>query len=370
MPVVFEPAWIQDLEKKYGRQPRYRQPDLYRLATDPRWAQERENIERWVKLLPETSQEKFVHRLRDPDQFSAAYSELVVGALLRQCGHQPEYEKPLGDRTPDWYVHPTEDTPAFFVEVATVFPTSEVQARTREWDELRFRLEEIEHYFHIWIYAPPETSLKGADQKRIVRFVRDWLDTLDPETVNEPQEKIYENEDLRISFRAIPKKVTHKGPVATGGPGITFLIDVKRLQHILRKKLGAYRQARVEGTPLVVALVPTFESGFSEDDVLDALFGQEQVIISFQGDKIITVESGRSETGLITPKLQKGGTPIVHNRRLSAVLWVTTNAPPSMKVFHNPYALHPLPPQTFRGFPNLVAVHQDLNGWKLVWIDG
>jgi hypothetical protein len=368
MTPVFEPAWIQDLEEKCGRQPRYCQPDLYRLATDPRWARERENIERWVSLLPEASRERVVHRFRQPDQFFAAYSELVVGDLLRHCGHQPEYEKPLGDKTPDWYVHCAEGIPAFFVEVATVFPTSEVQAWTREWDELRFRLEEIEHYFHIWISAPPETSLKGADQKRIVRFVRDWLDTLDPEAVNEPQEKTYENENLRISFRAIPKKVTCKEPIATSGPGITFWINPRRLQEVLREKLKAYRQVKEEGAPLVVALVPTFESGFSEDDVLDALFGQEQVIISFQGDQIIAVESGRSETGLITPKPQKGKTPVVHNRRLSAVLWITTTAPPNMKVFHNPYALHPLPPLAFRGFPNLVVVHEGTDAWKLGWV--
>ena len=367
MTPVFEPAWIQDLEKRYGRQPRYCQPDLYRLATDPRWAQERENIERWVSLLPEASQKKVVCRLRQPDQFFATYSELVVGDLLRRCGHQPEYEKPLRDGTPDWYVYPAEDIPAFFVEVATVFPTPEVQARIREWNELRFRLEEIEHYFHLWISAP-ETSLKGADQKRIVQFVRGWLDTLDPEAVNEPQEMIDENENLRISFQAIPKKVACKGPIATGGPGITFWINARRLQQVLKNKLKAYRQVKEEGAPLVVALVPTFESGFSEDDVLDALFGQEQVIISLRGDEIIAVESRRDETGLITPKFRRGKTPVVHNRRLSAVLWVTTTAPPNMKVFHNPYALHPLPPQAFRGFPNLVVVHEGTDAWKLEWV--
>ena len=350
MTLVFDPNWIQDLETHYGQRPRYQQPALYRLATQPEWAEERQKIEDWVSLIPPSKQAQVITRLRDPDQFHTTYNELLVGDLLRQCGHQPEYERPLGSKTPDWFVPSEGDIPAFFVEVATVFPPQQVAHEARLWDELRSRLEQIEHYFHLLIHAASDTSLAGKNMVRIVHFVKEWLDAFDPQVTDQPHEVTYRDGNLCIRFTLIPRKTKNKAPIATGGPVFVWWVNPKRLRDALRRKLRKYRQAKEWGVPLAIALVPTFDSGFDEDDLLDVLFGKEQMTVYFQNLKIVATRMGRDKTGIVTPKLQEDQ-PIVLNRRLSSVLWVRRSPPVGMKIIHNPYACFPLSPRAFSGFP-------------------
>lgn len=367
--LVFDPNWIQYLETRYGQRPRYQQPALYRLAMQPKWAEERQKIEDWVSLIPASKQAQVITRLRDPGQFHTTYNELLVGDLLRQCGHQPEYERPLGGKTPDWFIPPEGDIPAFFVEVATVFPPEQVAHEVRLWDELRSRLEQIQHYFHLLIHATPGMSLAGKDMVRIVRFVKEWLDSFEPQVTNQPHEVTYRDGDLCIRFTLVPRKTKNQAPIATGGPVFVWWVNPKRLRDALRQKLRKYRQAKELGVPLAIALVPTFDSGFSEDDLLDVLFGQEQMTVYFQNRKIVATQMGRDKTGIVTPKLQEGQ-PIVFNTRLSCVLLVRHSHPVGMKVVHNPYARLPLPSRAFSGFPSLVIVSQNATSFEMGWVKG
>ena len=118
---------------------------------------------------------------------------------------------------------------------------------------------------------------------------------------------------------------------------------------------------------MAIALVPTFDSSFDEDDLLDVLFGKEQMTVYFQNLKIVATRMGRDKTGIVTPKLQEDQ-PIVLNRRLSSVLWVRRSPPVGMKIIHNPYACFPLSPRAFSGFPNLVIVNQDATSFELGWV--
>jgi len=369
MAQVFDPDWIKELHAQYGQRPNYQQPPIYRLATNPEWAEERERVEQWVCLLPENKQNEVIARLREGDQFYTTHNELVVGDWLRQCGHQPEYEKPLGDKIPDWYVPSIGDLPPFYVEVATVFPPPEFQDEMQRWDELRSRLAQIEHYFHLGLSVNPGASLVNKDQKSIVDFVNKWLDGFDPDVTTQQEETTYQDGDLRIRFSLIPRRTRGKAPVATAGPVLIWWVNSQHLRDVLRKKLHKYRQAKYMKIPLVIALVPTFESGFDTDDLLDALFGKEQVTVYWRNDEIIATETGRDRTGIVTPKVQ-GGKPIMMNTRLSAVLWVTSSQPARAKVIHNPYARFPLYPQVFPELPNLVVVKEEAGFYELGWVKG
>lgn len=364
---VFDPDWIKELHARYGQRPSYQQPSIYRLATNPEWAEERKRIEQWVHLLPESKQGEVIDKLRDSDQFYTAYNELVIGDLLRQCEHQPEYEKPLGDKIPDWYIPSREDFPPFYVEVATVFPPPQFQDEMRRWDELRSRLTQIEHYFHLGLSVNPRASLANKDQKPIVDFVGKWLDGFDPDTTTQQEETAYQDGDLRIRFTLIPRGTGGRAPIATAGPVLVWWVNSKRLRDVLRKKLNKYRQVKDMKVPLVIAIAPTFESGFDLDDLLDALFGKEQVTIYLRNDEITGTKTGRDRTGIITPKV-RGDKPIVLNTRLSAVLWVTSSRPARMVAIHNPDACFPLSPQVFPRVHNLVVVEEESGHYKMGWV--
>lgn len=361
MTQVFEPAWIQELEKRYGQRPKFQQPALYRLATRANLAERRALIEAWVQSLTPSTREVIIKRLRNPDQFFTAYNELAVGDILRRCGHKIEYEKPVDGKTPDWYISARDLFPTFLVEVATVFPPREIQVEMRTWEELRFRIAQIEHYFHLSVTAHRTNALVGKDTRPIAQFVKDWLDSIDPKSTDRTDETVvYKNGDLRIELDLIARKTTHKKPVEILGPVFTQWVNDKRLRNAIAKKLSKYPQAKQFSIPLVVGVVPTFESGLGIDSLFDVLFGKEQV-------SVLTGEWGRDKTGMFLPKIHQGQT-IVFNTRLSAILLLEQSNDAPAAIVHNPYAKNPLPPEVFSGLRNLIVKMEHETYLELDWV--
>ncbi|MBE7556684.1 MAG: hypothetical protein HS126_37010 [Anaerolineales bacterium] len=367
MHFVFDSQWVEDLKARYQQLPNYRRPRLYYLATQPKLEEERRKIEQWVAQTPISNQEILIKRLRNPDQFFTTYNELVVGDLLRQCGHQLEYEKRFGSKTPDWYIAAKNELSGFVVEVATIFPTKQLQAEMQSWDELRYRLGEIEHYFHLWLSSPSQASLAGKKIKPIVQFVKEWLNTFDPKVTRQSHEITYQDGKLQIKFALIPRKTEHKKAVEVAGPTFTQWVNVELLRDTISKKLKKYREVKDMNIPLVVAIVPTFSAGFDEETLLDALFGQEQMQLSMYDDEIVDTQMTRDRRGIIAPRFQDGQ-PVVFNTSLSAVLWLQDTQEFKAKIVHNPYASNPIPPQAFLGFPNLITIAQDNESMELKWV--
>lgn len=368
MILVFTPNWIQDLETRYDGRPSYQQPFLFRLARGPELAEERERIEWWVSSLPVEKQPGVIARLRDPSHFHPTYNELLVGHFLRHCGHQPDYERPLGEKKPDWYVSPMKGVPRFVVEVATVYAPKQAQTEKRLWDELQSRLEQIEHCFHLSLNAAPGISLAGKDLRSIVRIVQARLDTLDPEAT-QPEEVTFEDGDFCVRFTLIPRGTKTRAPIGAAMPVLVQWLSSDRLRKSITRKLHKYPKAKELGIRLVIALAATPDSGFGGDELLDALFGQEQLTVYFDSDTMVGTEMGRDSKGVVAPRLREGKR-VVFNRRLSAVIWITQrfSQPARMNVIHNPYANLPLPREAFTGFPNLVVVEQDARSLGLDWV--
>lgn len=360
MSLVFDQNWIAEFSERYARRPRYQQPALYRLATHSAWADERQKIERSVSLLPPDAQQRVITSLRNPDQFFTTLNELRVGDWLRNIGYSPEYERPLEKQTPDWYVPAGKVSPEFLVEVATILPPKVVQDEQRLWQELRDRLEDIEHYFHLWIGTGNTAALKGRNLKPIIRFVREWLDQFDPSTTHHLQKTTYRDGNLEIEFQLLPRKSTNRKSVATAGPIFSQMVNIELLRGTVSKKINKYKKAKDLKIPLLVAIAPTFDSGFDEDTLMDVLFGREHIVLA-------TGELNRDRTGLVMPKNQ-GGQPVVFNTRLSAVIWIDSSDQSKVKIVHNPYARTPVPIHAFPGVPNFSVLEQDKRRRELGWI--
>jgi hypothetical protein len=90
---------------------------LKEIATSRGYFRVREQVERWVALLPKECQGNVIAKLRKGNkQTWDTYHELAVGHVLRVSGFNPRYEEQLiGDSPVDWHV--PHHTPPFLVEV-------------------------------------------------------------------------------------------------------------------------------------------------------------------------------------------------------------------------------------------------------------
>ena len=360
MSLVFDPDWITELKGQYAHRPRFQQPALYHFATHPKWESKRQVIENSVAALSSTVQHRVIKCLRNPDQFFTTRNELFVGDWLRSLGYDPEYERALGTQTPDWYVSVDKISSEFLVEVASILAPKVIQDEQRLWQELRDRLDSIEHFFYLWIGTINTSTLKGKKMKPIVRFVQNWLDQFDPTTTHDVHDIMYRDTDLEIEFKLVPRQIIDRKTIATSGPVFSQWVDINLLKGTISKKINKYKKAKDLHIPLVIAIVPTFDSGFSIETLMDVLFGREQVVIP-------TGDINRDRSGMLTLKSQHDQLA-VFNTRLSAIIWVEDADQSNFKVIHNPYACNPVQVQAFPGVPNLSVVEQDDYWGKLGWV--
>jgi hypothetical protein len=352
MGYVFDERWIAELTKQNVLKSKHQQSRLYRLIIDPKRSELREWIEQQVALLPSNKQHRVVGQLRSIRSFEATCNELVVGATLRRFGHDPQYEADLGGKTPDWYVDLVGHAQFFIVEVVTVFPPQEVMREEQLGEQLRDRLQSIQDYFHLMLNVEHGNSLVGVDQVAIVRFAAEWLRSISPTDRGQPHKTRYTSDGFSMDLTAVPRKTSHKASVLSGGPLTTMWVDSRRLKNALRQKLSKYRQAKELGIPLAVAVVPTFSSGLGADDLLDVLFGQEQLVLQHEGDTILGSGMSRARNGMILPQ-GSDDESVVLNTRLSAVLLILGTELSDVKVVHNPYARHPISQAVFPGSSHL-----------------
>jgi hypothetical protein len=122
------------------------------------------------------------------------------------------------------------------------------------------------------------------------------------------------------------------------GPGEAFVVnDSAPLQKAIKDKAGAYGQL---GLPFMVA-VATDSTAIDDFDVINALFGHEQVVWRPTADRQDDFMTTRAPDGVWL------GPQGVQNRRVSAVLtakilrpWCVLSIVPTL--WHHPKADHPL----------------------------
>ena len=327
---VFTDGWISQIRKKHEQRQGLR-TYLYLLATKDEHQTTRAEIENWINGLPEIIRSKLISRLRSSKNHIQTYNELAIGSVLKQLGYQLEYEKPLSGHTPDWYVHPKGDIPAFIVEVFTANPSNEWTAQRRQKIDLVKRLEQIPIDVTMNIRFRGNMALDQHQNKIIATKIRKWLEDDNPPV------------GTQISLTGIIFKITYRGrgfPHVTLGFFDIFRVNSKSLRGKIKDKIDNYKDLLQEvRIPYVISIVPNPLTGLEQDNFIDVLFGQE--IINLAVDKASGIIAGqRSERNsnglfLIGPSL-------------SAVIWSwKSQGNWNFKAAHNTNATHPLPLDTF-----------------------
>ncbi len=322
---VFEENWIEKLKQRYEK-PGVSAPPVFRVATSDNWSSVRDEIENWYSHLSEPSQEKLLVNLRNPDSFIQTYNELAVAGYLLQFGYQLEYESKLNGLTPDWIVRNKDET-KFIVEVFSRVVSDKVKAQQTQISELWKRLKPIPIGVGLFIRYENLSDIPKLDSsltKRIASKVRFWLNNESPKPKTE---KTFHGVSFEImGYDSNRSHVSLAGPV-----GKAFPVHSEPISEEIEEKIKKYKDLSDNlNLPLVVAVVPSFETGIDVDNLEEILFGNEAFAVA-------GADSGyfiREDNGLFTKR-----------SILSVVigLWRNSICNYQSAIFHNPNAQYPLP---------------------------
>jgi hypothetical protein len=327
---------------------------LDRVA-QPLFERVRRLINDWVAALPDDAEADLVARLRSPldHAFRAAFWELYVHQALVRCGFDvvvhPGVDGTL--KVPDFLA--TRGEAKFYVE-ATAAASSDAE---RSGDARRARLhDELNKTespnFFLWLDIETEGDADPS-LKQVRSDLERWLSSLDPDevttrigssgAVDAMPRFMWEGGGWMLTIGAYPKSVSARGalslrPLGIYNSGAEMIDDRTPLLRRMKRKSSRYGSL---DAPFVLA-ISGFTFATDEQDVVDALFGSEQVTIAMPpdgGEPI--VRPTRSHDGLW---IRQGG---AGSTQISAVLFVPYIEPWEVAakvpvLIHHPAAALPL----------------------------
>ena len=314
-------------------------------------------MEQWFDRYPTTGQAELCARFRSDNntQHQSAFFELFLHELLFRLGCHVTLHPDIPNisKTPDFLVE-SPNGERFYIEatITTCESATEAAARARMnavYDVLNREIKSPDFSLWINIEGAPATP---PPAKRIASFINAHLAKLDYDEItrlyeSERTEEVprwrFEHEGWKIEFKPYPKTAKARGkpgvrPICGHSWGFREIDHRKPIRNAITKKAGRYGDLDL---PYVVA-VNVLEF-IDEIDIMEALFGQEQLTISF------------SQNGFVNPvdtqisQLPSGAWTEPSGSRytgVSAVLlasWLQPSNVPraDLCLYHNPWALRP-----------------------------
>lgn len=345
-------------------------------STRPEASASRATVNRWYAEIDDPDG-RFARRLRsevDVDHHQAL-DELHVHHLLRRSHEDVRYEE--GGVGPDFRVYESGECVAA-IEVLSLFERADWDQEQRQHgrlaDELNRRVPPTAGYF---VDFDIERCEREPAPRRFADFVSRRIAELpDPQALRLPSaprfddlpSALYEHDGCRISMRFIPMRdgartrTDPDGRIVGTGPVLGGMVNSgRRLRDRLLSKAGG--RYELGGSPfLIAACIHDFLC--SDDEVLDALYGDEAVLVD-------TGQFVRRRDGFFGLDPTKH---VARNRRVSAVGVVSRFRPwapedADIAVLENPHAATPWPPELLPHRRWYGPLTQGENPRRLGWND-
>jgi hypothetical protein len=312
----------------------------------------RVTLEQWYARYPEEHQRDLLGRFRSDDDAHhvAAFFELYLHELLIRLDCRvvlhPELSGGVSTR-PDFLVERL-DGERFYLEAALATDESTEEASKRRminvvYDTLN-RMESPNFFIGVEPVGSPTSSPPGRE---IRSFLERELAKLNPDDVAQLIEKggyraapewRFEAAGWRAKFFPIPKSPDARGkpgvrPLGMWFHGVHQITTWQAIRDSVLAKAGRYGELDL---PYVVA-VDVFAEHQDRIQVMEALFGQEQIVIRWSGGIPGKAEPARAPNGVWTSETGP------RNTRVSAVLigenvLPSRAAAPTLCLYHNPWA--------------------------------
>jgi hypothetical protein len=276
-------------------------------------------------------------------QYNSAFFELFLHELLLRLGCRITIHPVPSNTTakrPDFLVECGSCEP-FYLEAVVATDTSEKEmaaiARMNEVYDTLGRMKSPNFFIGMKLEGAPLTPPSGA---KIRRFLENRLSSLDPDRLANLPPWHYEHEGWNIDFSPIPKSKSTRGragirPIGFQFHGVHIIDSWSAIKNAVVKKAGRYGDLDLA---YVVAVNAVCEH-VDDIDVTQALFGQEQLVVSFTNQGKIKEETRAPNGAWISATGPR-------YTRVSAVLslyglfpWSVPRA--NVCLYHNPWAQRP-----------------------------
>ena len=335
--MIYDDLFIEKAKLRWKNNQR-REVDA--IAFQDEYKNVREEIEKWINLIPDTDKRASIVGHLRADNWREAYHELAVGQLFKQLGFTVEYDKPiinplapeLPPKTPDWFVY-IRDSGKIYIEVFTNKAANETSRDEKVWGTLFARIKNSIEDVAISLIQQNNIPPSLNNHKQIVVNLKDWLKT---NPAKGERKKIADNIIAEFLFtQAMQKPTVLMFSDAYGSPKA-----IPSLESKIMEKVKRYQFLEDIGIPFAVAIIPNdILTGADLTDLQSLLYGKQVYDVD-------TGETFREGKGLFASVSS-----------LSAIFWIPKmlGLPLSdrdVKLFPNQHAtnlLHEIVMKTFDG---------------------
>jgi hypothetical protein len=321
--------------------PRYATPDEKLRLDNPSAARFREIIDGWLSGDSASARAKTRTDLLDRRNSAGTFHELLLREVLGRKFGPVEREPqglPVGAHNPDFAVRVGRRGRVVVFESASI--AERVDDRTRPRREMMRRLDRISGSWHLCPEWSWSRDLETVAPRVVEAAVRHEVAGLPPG-----------KHQLDLHFGAAVFRATllpaskHRDSIVSmdSSMGLAGNPGVASIQDDIKAKTARYRGLKKAGIPFILS-IGTDQPLIDWESMFSALYGDEQVTFTFQGDEVIASDEGRlSFSGKITPS----PTSEPRHRTMSAawlVRWLMQNGEVYAEVVHfpNPWASNPV----------------------------
>ena len=379
MEKLFDDTTRKSLRSRYYDEPAYK---YLNCSAKPECERVRDLLEQWFNRLPAEVQPDLRSRFRKKDdrQHLGAFFELYLHELLLQLEFEIKFHPQIQGETthPDFLVKKSGN-PIFYLEATLAARSDEEAAMAARKDQVYDtinRMKSPNFFICLEVTGAPNTPPRGRNLRN---FLERQLADLDPDEIEKqykhggfqalPSWK-WEHDGWEITFYPLPKI-----PEARGKPGVRpigLMSDQRKTLSLITPHIGirdsienkASKYGKLD-LPLIVAINVIDELTVDNDDIGNALFGEETYKGVLTSDGTFKLNAGRNPNGAWY------GPSGPQNKRVSAVLITDNLDTRSIEgstpvLYHNPWANHKIPKEIF-SIPQLVP---DNETNQLVKIEG
>lgn len=314
----------------------------------------RDVLEDWYTRYPDNHGElKQRIQSNDDANFMSAFFELYIHEILLRLGYSPVPHPPLptgSTRHPDFLVH-NDNGQDFYVETVLATGQSETgaarQALKNQVLDIINRMHSPNFFIDVEVIGSPNTPPRASQWKKSLSV---WVASLDPDEITSLYEHSgyksipeckFHHDGCTIVCRAFPKRPKSRGQPDVRPIGLlhgNWQMDnsSQAIRNAVIRKAHYYGELDMPYIIAINAVIP-----FADDDsFITALFGTEQIVISWDAKSDHLSETIRDQDGLWS--LSNGPKYSIVSGIL-AVKWLkpSTVSNQNLVVFRNPWAIRP-----------------------------
>jgi hypothetical protein len=355
--MIFDSAEITNIRLQYATVPTYNLPEILVLDRKDAYLDERAVMEQCIHDVSPQKQKQWLGNLysKNSSNFMGAWFEMMLFHWLKSAGNVEVEPEILGSH-PDFML--TLEDQKIIIE-ARAFLIKEGERQRTRWQSAIFNtIDQLEFPYVLTILSDRLTCQPDTDLLKTK--ITQWLGTMPEERFvfddRQGNLLVFESEYCPSLDKSI---LFWQGSAQFINPNI--------VKPPIKEKAKTHTAIRRAGYPFVIALfIEDFL--FSVDEVINAWFGNEQIVIDIEQEQII--ERKRDRTGLLLYRNE------ISHRTVSGIMVFKTVTSPDFRgrllqgwFVENPYAYVKIDSQKFPVKSTYGVIDCTQTHYRLGWLN-